>query len=558
MPLARQPSSAAPTPGPERVLLARMLELVDSRSAWNRALWQLSSVYSVRECLEYDALVQSESSTIDGLLFVTAYTARQVDKDPGCGAPAARLRLKELLEKVNPKSGNSGPKGFQVGVTQSLEQMAQRVEAEYLKNWAAEIGSGSLSLASGSGTEVELAARSIVSHLQDEGFSGHHLHRWLKAIQGRCGDDDKRCQEAVVTFLDECHAALIKPPVKWNAIIPFRRLPDGVEKNSSYDYLSTEDLEAHCDAVGAPRLRRGAGAIRLEVLARDEHAAMSQVDSIVRRLTARGQVGGERIEAEGRALLKKEANWRKITTWQPQASLPAISRHDMIFSMLSQQSSADAARLDDALELLTVLDESTSWASVASAWAAVESLLAPGQRLGAVAAADRLADILACSYARAELTHVAFVWQHHGLDALAAKFKSGISSARKLDLLHEHLKNKGVPSEVLAADPVGAARVVALVRDPKPVLGRVREYLQASLRRLYDQRNRVMHAAASGSVALPSALRTTPTLVAAGLDRIVHGAHATPSLSPLALAARAENELSLLDTDAAKPSYDLL
>ncbi|GAA4015370.1 hypothetical protein GCM10022247_42800 [Allokutzneria multivorans] len=534
-------------------MLARLLELADHRSSWNRALWQLGSVASIRECLEYNELVRDEVSSLEGLQYVAQFTAEQVKQDPGCGADA----IKDLVETHLAVNAKSAPKGLAEASIQKLEVLATRINNRYLLEWVDIIEGGKLSLASATGVSVELAARSVASHVFDGGLSGDHVHGWLLSLQKRSEEAGGDFRGALSEFMKDAHAALLVPPREWRVLVPFARLPGDLIRSLQEVHLSAERLDEYCDLAGLKRERRGAGALWLKVCARDEYAAIAQADALVRKLIARVKVGGDVASASGRAALESEGKWRTLRTWQPVAKLPSIVRHDLIFSQV-QAFPTEAARLDDALELLSVLDESTSWASVSSAWAAVESLLAPGQRRSAVTAADRLAAIVTCSYPRAELTNLAWVWKGKGHDRVAAQLASAATSNRRLTIIHRHLLSHDVPPAVAKADPVGAARALELVRNPKPVLDRVQRYLQSSLRRLYNQRNRVMHSASSDSVALPATLRTTPGLVAAGVDRIVHAVHARPSISPLALAARAEIELSLLGGPGERASHRLL
>lgn len=83
--------------------------------------------------------------------------------------------------------------------------------------------------------------------------------------------------------------------------------------------------------------------------------------------------------------------------------------------------------------------------------------------------------------------------------------------------------------------------------DPAAHLSRIRSYVTESLRRLYNQRNTIVHAGSLRSVVLPATVRTSLSLVGAGLDRIVHTLLQTNGeLAPLSLVARAETELRLV------------
>ena len=81
--------------------------------------------------------------------------------------------------------------------------------------------------------------------------------------------------------------------------------------------------------------------------------------------------------------------------------------------------------------------------------------------------------------------------------------------------------------------------------------------LEGSLRRLYRQRNIVLHGGSTQSVALNATLRTAAPLVGAGLDRLTH-AYLVDGVLPLALAAKAELRLGLVGARDAPSVTDLL
>jgi hypothetical protein len=64
-------------------------------------------------------------------------------------------------------------------------------------------------------------------------------------------------------------------------------------------------------------------------------------------------------------------------------------------------------------------------------------------------------------------------------------------------------------------------------------------------RRLYRQRNIVVHGGSTASIGLEPALRIAAPILGAGIDRLLH-AQLTEGLLPLELAARAENSLALV------------
>lgn len=97
-------------------------------------------------------------------------------------------------------------------------------------------------------------------------------------------------------------------------------------------------------------------------------------------------------------------------------------------------------------------------------------------------------------------------------------------------------------------DADAVARIRQQVADPMATTARVRGYYQDAFRRLYMQRNLLLHGGRCDSIALSATMRTLPALVAAGLDRLVHAAMQKPTTDPFILAARADNELSFQGT----------
>jgi hypothetical protein len=133
-------SVAGPSLTIERFVMARLLELADQRSPWNRALWQASSALAIRECLEYDNAVRIDGVSGEGLTYVTTFTAEQVANDPGCGHTAARERVTDLLAVAS--TGKSSGKPLSEGNHDALSQLAGRISGGYLAAWHAEIEAG--------------------------------------------------------------------------------------------------------------------------------------------------------------------------------------------------------------------------------------------------------------------------------------------------------------------------------------------------------------------------------------------------------------------------------
>ncbi len=68
-------------------------------------------------------------------------------------------------------------------------------------------------------------------------------------------------------------------------------------------------------------------------------------------------------------------------------------------------------------------------------------------------------------------------------------------------------------------------------------------------KRLYRQRNLILHGARLDSVVLTASLRTVAKLAGAGMDRITHG-HYVQKLKPLELVAKANLALTLVSRES--------
>jgi hypothetical protein len=108
-----------------------------------------------------------------------------------------------------------------------------------------------------------------------------------------------------------------------------------------------------------------------------------------------------------------------------------------------------------------------------------------------------------------------------------------------------------------ANDVAAVARMRALLADRAQVLGRVRRYVEISLRRLYRSRNIILHGGSTGGVALQATLRVTPPLVGAALDRLAH-ADLVAGVPPLVLASRAELALRMVGDELGPGLCDLI
>ncbi|WP_432985544.1 hypothetical protein [Dactylosporangium sp. CA-233914] len=333
-----------------------------------------------------------------------------------------------------------------------------------------------------------------------------------------------------------------------------------MQEAAKTDFLPWSDLRDL--AAGAnqrmPYLRTGPGALRFCVSAREAFAAISVVEDRVRRMSARIAVGlpSGAMEPANEVLVGRVGGplrRKPFQSWHKEVFVPSIQRSGLLF-VTSQSEVADA--IDDAFELLAGVQTSTSWASVASAWAVVEGLLSSPDESGA-SAADKMAAVVACSFPRAEMTQLAEVVSQDDGPA-GESLRSRPTVTDRLDVLMALMSDGATLPVAGPADLAAVGRLKAIVADKSGVLERVRGYCSDAFRRMYQQRNLVMHKGRSDSVALPATLRTVPALVAAGVDRLVHAGFQAAASTPQEVAARASNELALVGQPGGRKLYRLL
>lgn len=97
----------------------------------------------------------------------------------------------------------------------------------------------------------------------------------------------------------------------------------------------------------------------------------------------------------------------------------------------------------------------------------------------------------------------------------------------------------------------------ALISDPSSTLKDVYDHLKFAFRRLYRNRNLVLHWGKIDAVTLRASLRTTAPLVGAGMDRIAH-AFFVDGIEPLVLAAKASINLAAVGSTYGPTVVDLL
>jgi hypothetical protein len=523
-----------------------MKELADSRTPWHRGLWQPGTVVLLDEVVEAVLGTWNGSLTSDeAMKDVIRAAIEQVRRDPGVGDISVRDALNSLLNSLLP-SGNTRSKPT-AELQQSLERtiaFIERCRTGYFLRWIEHERDGGVTA-----EEVELTARLLVAHLFDEGFHRNHVHGWLMAA-------DKRSDLSAV--LSKAREMLLQPPREYEFMVGLTRAPAEVRESFGDLWLDSETYTDRFRAAAnfrrRPVPREGAGAVNWKTEARDPHAAMYELLEWQQKLLARVQLGfGQAEKVEFEADVIDIATNRVRTPLEDLRSirLPSIQRNRLFIG-----GDESDQQLDGAIALLAAQSGEVRGASIASVWAAAEGVLGrPGGKGTDVA--DRLADIVTCSFPRAEIGELARTWLDNNEGELADALRDQ-ASADQARIMSAHLTTHGDPGFELASDKAAVKRYVQLASQPEAVLKRVRSYYSGVFRRLYYQRNFIMHAAKFDSVTLGVSVRTAPALVAAALDRVVNAQHGKMPVPPLTLAARAENELNMVGKTGAHPIYLLL
>jgi hypothetical protein len=217
----------------------------------------------------------------------------------------------------------------------------------------------------------------------------------------------------------------------------------------------------------------------------------------------------------------------------------------------------DFSVIDAAMELVEPLDEQPPSGAVAGGWAAIEALLTgPGDRDQRILAGERMAALVACSFPRAELTTLSYELEKQGA-GLSDELTACATNKARCEVLVREIGRGTTLTLPRNSDQAALDRLTTLQNHPGRVLREIEARITESFRRLYRNRNIVLHGGKTDAVGLRACLRIVAPLVGAGLDRIAHAAY-TEGLIPLELAARARIRLDSLDSAAAVRPIDLL
>ena len=497
----------------ETHVAARLLDFYGAATPWHRNLWTLGLVLTLKELLEATEAVRGAILHQPAAQDLARSAMSLAGRDPGVGGPQQLGVLQSSLRSELRYRGMD----YRV-----IEQLVADVEPAYLTRWSA-------ALRTTTRPHPERAARAIAGHLLDAGFSADFLHRWWTfKLRHELGI------RPLADIVDEAHTLALKPPRDYEVLVAFSAFTKQQDSMPA-GWLDAPDvsqwLRKRRFDVADVRQR---GGVIMRVIGRDAVAAVDAARERLERLAARVMVGSDReFSLLPKAWIDGESREFRLARAGRDVDVHALERKKLVYT------DREYDRVDAAIELLEPLASGSPATAVASGWAAFEALLSePGDH---AVVADRMGAIVACSFPRAELTVLSY--QAAKADqTLAARLDGCPTNRDRADLIAAEIAAQ-VPL-TLSSDSDRAAyeRLRKLLGDPHSVLKDIEGYASGAFRRLYRQRNLVLHGGITNGIALRASLRTAAPLVGAGMDRIAHARY-VDKLSPLELAARARISL---------------
>ena len=518
---------------------ARLLDFFADSSPWQRRLWDSGTVLSLQE------LAEAAEWSANGVLSAgsVAWLAKDLERLAGRDRAIGERELRQQLTATLRVSLSTGSRHHR-----KLRQLTEMVNDGYVDRWLAAVDGNSV-------PAPERLSRAVASHLLDAGYSMGHLHRWARGliVSGA----------SIRDLLVEASDFSRRSDRRYEVLVPFQSIPgSGTDLTESQTNWLTASQVANWLAanVGDPVGIRQNGGFVYSIQAKDPQAAVTKASITIERLVARSSLArslGGRPNPESQVWVSGET--AKYTLRSP-------ARGTYVLSLVSESRLYEVVQrtsLDDALELAAALNHGSPGPAVAGGWAAIEALLVSSSDVDdvrdgrGVTAADRMASLVACSWPRAELTGLAYRHRPASPDTLSARIESATTNQERARTVAAAIFS-GASLELKSASDIAAeARMQKLLDNPRATLGDVESHVRGTLRRLYRQRNIVMHGGATDALALGVSLRTAAPLVGAGLDRISH-ASLSNGMEPLNLAARASLQLKLVGGPDGAHVVDLL
>lgn len=506
-------------------VLARLLDFFQDTTPWPRRLWEISSVLALEEAVECGHWTRRRVLSEASVSWYLRELERQLGPDRGLGDTQLRKELTGLLRSKLPADSRE---------RRRLTLLLPAIKDGYLSRWAESVDGVKP-------PSPERLARALATCLLDSGHSSGRLHHWARRL-GLCPD---------VTLADllsgACELAE-QPDQTFDVLVPFISVPDHEALASQLpEWRSPRATSSWFAAQGVGDPPRQNGAFVFQFAAKDAIAAARMAGALVRRLDARRSYtrrAKKSLEPVGRVWIAGRAGSLPLTPADRGVSVLSLVSEKTMYSV------NESDRLDEALERAAPLNTGSVATAAAGGWAAIESLLYhPGDQAdreeGRAVVADRMAAIVTCSWPRSELTTLSYRCVPAPESDLARSLSECGSNIERSRVIASALRSGTSLPLSSSRDLAAAERMKAVLSAPQPQLRDVSVILRCVFRRLYRQRNIVLHGGSTGAVALEAAVRSAAPLIGAGLDRLVH-AQLIEGVGPLTLAARAENSLALV------------
>lgn len=508
-------------------VVARLEEFFSETSAWFRGLWDIGAVLALKELLEVaEAPSAILPETVKWLRDDLAGSC--LKDDPG----VERGIRRELLQLLVGDFGR--------GEKFALRRLLTRLERSYLECCSGEIQKHIELTAQGKKghLSVERTSRAIATHLLSLGYSKSRLSGWLRH-QAR----DPGTTVTLVDLVAKAGELAAAQPRKFVVLVPVLGTVDQRQAAPEI-WRSARTVREWLRTRGLPRaMLRQSGGWLFEIDALDPFAASEKAAELADRLAARLLIGDRRhlrdlnrafIDGDTRSFPLRRRRRVEVRSLQRQAQLFTTNLDG-------------GGRVDAAFELLAQM-EGALVAAAAAGWAAIEALLIDAGN-SKVSSGDRLANLVACSFPRAELTLLAA--QVDPKSALGAELAVlGRDNRARAKVMARALKEAAATRAPLPwpdqRQVAAAERITKLVVQPKTIDDLVKHATRV-FRRLYRQRNMVVHGGFTKTVALDASLRTAAPLLGAGMDRIAHSWF-VERVEPLELASRANARLPLVES----------
>jgi hypothetical protein len=512
----------------DQMTAARLVELLNPKSPWNRSLWTLNTVLVIQELLEASEAQRAGILGEDSIKRIGSVLLKLAGKDAG----VSEIEKREIDRAVKSNPTHDGL------AFHTIRQLGDLINVSYLQRWAA-------ALHSASPPKPERVARSISAHLLDQGFSGEFLLDWWT------DQLYKRPQELTLAeIVETAHQDLaLRSSTEFNVLVAFKNAPRSASGFPTA-WLPAQQVSHWLRESGFDVTEvRPSGGLSLRISAKDAYAAAIIASDRIDQFVARSSV----------ATTEQLVPWDQI--WVQGQSVPfsfgrrrrgvrvkALYREDQIFA--ESNSGVDAA-----IDLLSHLENSSPSAAIAGGWAAVESLLAERETSRAEAA-DRLAALVACSFPRAELTALSYVAEKT-CGHLIADLRACAENRDRALLIGNAIHAGDSLSLRKHTDKAAHARMQQILQSPSKALSDIASHVSDAFHRVYRQRNLILHGGKTNSVALSGSLRTAAKLIGAGMDRITHGWY-VKGMRPIELAARARISIALIPDGGVADCVELL